>query len=610
MIKSITHKKYIIKVIYILILTLGFIKIYSSIFDQKISLIGDNASYYILGHSIANGYGYTNIQHLEREAHYHYPPGYPLLIAGITTLFSNEIIPIKIFNGILLFGAILLLFFIIKLISKNIHIAFAVCFISMLNYHLLEYSTIMMSEIPFQFFSFLSLWLFLKINFSLSISKNWKFWVLLICLSFSFYIRSIALALLVSFTFFLLIKKHWKYLFNLNAGFLLLYLPWMLRNRSVSGNTYISQLLLKNPYQPELGSIGITDLVDRVLLNFERHITKEIPSGLLQVKDIMYEESSTIKTEWLIGLLILTIIVFGIYKLPNFRILILSYVVAFLSILMLWPSVWYGTRFLVPIIPLLIFLFVFGIIQFLIWLNSKLFSKSSQDFVTITVTLIIGFWSFVYGDESITKLKEQAQGVYTNNYQNYFALADWVKKNTEDNAVTSVRKEGLFYLFSKKPVTNYKKTLNREEQIEYLKSKNVNYVVIEQLGFSSTNNYLLPTINRYPNKFKIIKELKNPNTYLMQFLPSLGYSGDWKNEKRNGLGTYVWEDGQKYTGHWKNDVRHGKGAVYFKNREIISGVWINGKLEGEVIKKTKDGKILEKSIYKNNEKVKVIDEDN
>ncbi|MDG1715128.1 hypothetical protein [Lacinutrix sp.] len=96
----------------------------------------------------------------------------------------------------------------------------------------------------------------------------------------------------------------------------------------------------------------------------------------------------------------------------------------------------------------------------------------------------------------------------------------------------------------------------------------------------------------------------------MQFLPSLGYSGDWKNEKRNGLGTYVWEDGQKYTGHWKNDVRHGKGAVYFKNREIISGVWINGKLEGEVIKKTKDGKILEKSIYKNNEKVKVIDEDN
>ena len=101
MIKSITHKKYIIKVIYILILTLGFIKIYSSIFDQKISLIGDNASYYILGHSIANGYGYTNIQHLEREAHYHYPPGYPLLIAGNTTLFSKSNIPLNIFKGII-----------------------------------------------------------------------------------------------------------------------------------------------------------------------------------------------------------------------------------------------------------------------------------------------------------------------------------------------------------------------------------------------------------------------------------------------------------------------------------------------------------------------------
>jgi hypothetical protein len=137
----------------------------------------------------------------------------------------------------------------------------------------------------------------------------------------------------------------------------------------------------------------------------------------------------------------------------------------------------------------------------------------------------------------------------TDNYKNYFALAEWINENADDASITAVRKEGLFYLFSKKNVTNDKKTLDREAQIEYLKSKNVNYIIVEQLGYSSTSKYLVPVIDRYPNKFKTIKQLQNPNTYLMQFLPELGYSGAWKNDKRNGYGTYVWEDGRKYIGY-------------------------------------------------------------
>ena len=106
-------------------------------------------------------------------------------------------------------------------------------------------------------------------------------------------------------------------------------------------------------------------------------------------------------------------------------------------------------------------------------------------------------------------------------------------------------------------------------------------------------------------KIEPILELKNPNTYLMEFLPELGYTGAWENDKRNGFGTYVWEDGQKYEGFWKNDVRHGKGTVFFKNGENLSGIWTNGNLNGEVIKKDKNGIVIEKSNYQNNIKVEV-----
>ncbi|WP_430409605.1 glycosyltransferase family 39 protein [Kordia sp.] len=610
MITSITSNPRRIRIIYILLLIVAFFAIYNTIFDEKVSLGGDNASYYILGNAIANGEGYTNIQHLDKSAHYHYPPGYPVIIAGVTKVFPNDIITIKVVNGVLLLGAILLLFFIIKRLTENHHIAFAVCFVTLLNYHILGYATIMMSEIPYLFFSLLCLWLFLKIDFTKPVFKNWRFFLLLIFLSFSFYIRSVALALVVSLGAFLFFKKRWHYVYTLVGGFVLLYLPWILRSRNYTGNTYVSQLLLKNPYKPELGSVDFIDICERVLINIERYITKELPSSILSSKDVLYTGASTSIVEWLVGFLIIGVVVFGIFRLKKFRTLIALYMLAFFGLLIAWPYVWFGTRFLVPLIPLLIFLFIFGMIEIFSAFRLKIFPKYKKSLIPSLIVCILASWSFIYGKASIGKLKAQAKGVYTGNYQNYFELADWVNKNTPENSVTSVRKEGLFYLFSKKNVTSYQKTPNREAQIEYLKSKNVDYVVVAQLGYSSTEKYLVPVIDRYPKKFKMIKQLNNPNTYLLQFLPELGYSGTWENGKRNGLGTYVWEDGQKYEGYWKNDLRHGKGIVHFKNGESLSGVWENGKLQGEVLKRAKNGQIIEKSIYENNVKIKIINEAN
>ncbi|WP_420574309.1 phospholipid carrier-dependent glycosyltransferase [Kordia sp.] len=607
MIKNSISNPRFVSIIYILILTLAFLKIYTSIFDEKVSLVGDNVSYYILGNAIADGEGYTNIHHKEKEAHYHYPPGYPMLIAAVSNVFSNNIITIKRCNGVLLFGAILLLFFIVKKLAENDHIAFATSILTILNYHILGFSTIMMSEIPFLFFSLLCLWIFLNINYSKPVFKNWLFLLLIICVSFSFYIRSVGLALIVSFAAFLCLKKHWQYLFSLLGGFVILYLPWMIRNRESSGNTYISQLLLKNPYQPELGQVDFLGLFERVFLNIERYIAKEIPSSVVFSGDITYTNTFSV-TAFLLGFSIIAVIIFGIFRLKKYRTFIFLYILTFFALLMLWPSVWYGTRFLLPVIPLLIFLIVYAIAELLKALSDQVITKQKKYLISVLTIIIFGSWIFIYGTGSISSLKEKAEGVYNSNYKNYFAIAEWIRDNTDENSVTSVRKEGIFYLFSKKKVTNYLRTLDEEAQIEYLKSKNVTHVVVDQLGYSSTSKYLLPAIDRYPNKFKTIKELKNPNTYLMKFEPTLGYWGDWKNNKRNGFGTYVWEDGQKYEGFWKDDVRHGKGTVFFNSGESLSGVWENGKLNGEVVKKDKNGVVTEKSIYKNNIKIQVIKE--
>jgi hypothetical protein len=42
-------------------------------------------------------------------------------------------------------------------------------------------------------------------------------------------------------------------------------------------------------------------------------------------------------------------------------------------------------------------------------------------------------------------------------------------------------------------------------------------VIIEQLGFSSTAKYLVPAVQKNPDKFEVVYQLKNPDTYLLKF---------------------------------------------------------------------------------------------
>lgn len=606
MFKNLIKKPKHFKIIYVLLIIFTFCLVYQNIFDKKVSLVGDNASYYILGKAIATGEGYTNIHHAEKEAHYHYPIGYPVIIATTITLFSDSYTSIKLVNGGFLLGAILLLFFIIFKLTKNHHLAFITCLITIINYHVLNYATIMMSEIPFLFFSLLCLLIFIKLDVSRKFYKNKLFYYLIVVLAFTLLIRSVAIALCFTFIMIFMYKKKWDYVISSIIGITLLNLPVFLRNKNATGNTYISQLLLKNSYRPELGKVDLADILNRITLNFKRYLSVEIPSGIVYTKPINYTNLSVTKLDWALGICIVAAICFGLYKLKSQRYILLTYVVSFFAILMLWPNIWYGTRFLIPLIPILIFLVIYSVFEIIkICITHTLPSYKKSTPILITV-MLLSFWAIPYGITSIDTLYTNAETDYPDNYKNYFSLAKWIDENTDNNSLTSVRKQGLFYLFSKKPVTGYLKTSDREAQIEDLKDKEVNYIIVEQLGYSSTYKYLLPAIDRYPEKFKIIKTLKDPNTYLMEFSPNLGYWGEWRQDKRNGWGTYVWEDGQVYKGFWKDNLRHGKGVVYFNNGEQLKGEWINGKLNGEVMKSDQNGNPLEKSLYKNNLKVKVI----
>ena len=51
------------------------------------------------------------------------------------------------------------------------------------------------------------------------------------------------------------------------------------------------------------------------------------------------------------------------------------------------------------------------------------------------------------------------------------------------------------------------------------------------------------------------------------------YSGDFKNNRRHGNGTFTFFNGSKYIGQWKNNFRNGKGSYIWPDGHKLEGKW-------------------------------------
>ena len=80
----------------------------------------------------------------------------------------------------------------------------------------------------------------------------------------------------------------------------------------------------------------------------------------------------------------------------------------------------------------------------------------------------------------------------------------------------------------------------------------------------------------------IIESLKKNLKYEKRYYDKDIYEGELKNDKREGNGKYIWENGDYYIGEFLNGLFHGKGKLYYKDGNIkCEGNFVNGELEGK-----------------------------
>ena len=51
------------------------------------------------------------------------------------------------------------------------------------------------------------------------------------------------------------------------------------------------------------------------------------------------------------------------------------------------------------------------------------------------------------------------------------------------------------------------------------------------------------------------------------------YEGEYIDDKKEGYGVFIWENGNLYQGNFVADQRHGYGEMYWSNGSSFKGEW-------------------------------------
>ena len=490
-------------------------------FDAKLSLSGDNTEFITLARSMAAGEGLLHINSPDPQPATKYPFGLPLLLAPIQWLFPGDWVPMKAWV-LLIFAAGMAVLYQLAKERVGTLPALAVVALSLLagkSYltHgpdglvfgplLLHYAHQVMSEAPYLTFSLLALWLVERGVAREGIRGNP--WLIggFVCTMWSYYIRTAGITLIAAVVVYMLLKRDYRRGLIFAGAAFACWLPWTLRNKAVGGGgVYIKQLFMVNPYHPDRGLLDFWGFIDRFIGHIGLYLTRELPNTL--VPYFSSAESIFHPASLLLILLAGAATVLCIKRGEN--LLLLVYAALFMGVVLLWP--WPGDRFLIPIVPVLVFLEVWVVLQ----LRDALVAKSGA---LVGKVLIWGcFLMYVVGQVGgVKRLADYSEADYPPQWSRYYQAGLWLKTNAPEDSIVLCRKGYWMYIVSGRRCIGFPFE-EPAKVLAHMEREQADYVVCESLGFPQTQQYLLPAIQEYRDRFEILWQDEVVPTYVLRFL--------------------------------------------------------------------------------------------
>lgn len=453
---------------------------------------GDNAYYMILAKSMATGQGFSNISEPGSPAFKLYPYAYPALLSlqmhvvGADRPLADMIVPLKVSSALFFAGSLILLFY---LVSRwhSIHAAFVTAMLFAVSPLALRYSSDVMSETPFLFFSLATLAITLKaIERPVSLGKDLTAGA---ALALTFYVRTVGITLIAATLIYVLVKCGFRRALTLGLVLLVLLIPWLYQEMAYDTSpTYMDQFLgarlqEAQPY-PDETLPSETSALERWKDNLTGYISYQVPKAIFpHLADAARADSANYAR--LVKLAILLFMGIGWFGTMRGRPLLPDvYLAVSLTILSVW---WEIDRLLLPLVPFLVFFLVAGLtriagaIAFIPRRGAVLLGPALL--VPVAVSALIQDCSAIRSNIAHIGANS-ASSFYAGTspeYANYFRAAEWLKENSPPGSVIMSSKPSLTHVYSDRLSISSAKGLTPEGILYLIETEGVDYVIQDDI---------------------------------------------------------------------------------------------------------------------------------
>ena len=510
-------------VLFPLLIFVAWLGIARYTFNEKPDLNGDNFCYYTYASSLASGQGYCDLSAPGSPATNAFPPGYPILMTPLRML-TDSFVAQKWMNEVFVLLALLLLYFGLMRAGLPMVISFSAAVSGAFLPRLFHFSTMMMSESSFLLTSVIVLYCLIRMaeneeSWWSELKHPWLY-LMVVAVVLNYHIRTQGLAMIAGVLLALLIRQRWVATGVTALGFILGALPWKLRNAALglNGNRYIDAMMQANPWRPEEGTLTVAEMIHRFFDTLQMLLFQAIPNTVFPFFNTNPDQPEYSFGIYLTGALLVALMIYGCWNTGKWRWVLLAYIAATLGLISLFstPS---GSRYITTILPLLSAVEFIGLWKLITLIIEKL-SKSSNpkilntSNIVVALALLLILFTCKAGMQEEHKISQQR---FPRQYKQFFAIGEQVKKKTPAGTIVCSRKPQMFYLYSDRPGLVYKFTQDPQELLDDLAKKNVDYVILDALGYSSTPHYLFPAIQRFPQYFVPVIHYEDTHTYLLRF---------------------------------------------------------------------------------------------
>jgi 4-amino-4-deoxy-L-arabinose transferase-like glycosyltransferase len=486
---------------------------------------GDNAGYVALAHGLLTGSGYSDAFDPQGLPHTKYPPVFPGLLALMMAAGARTWVALKLSAAV---PTVLAVLFTVLWAQRRVGALPGAAVALMLGSAsgVVYYSQWVLSDPLFLALTMVSLWALsmaapesadasertdgdvqkgsVASESEADIHRGW-----LACAVFSaglaYFTRSAGLPLVLAILAWLALDRRWKLLGGVGAALGLPMFAWWLRGRGDGVAQYGAEFWMVDPYQPALGTIGIPGLVTRILENLSTYVFQHLPGG------VVGNGASGLA---LIGVTLTVVALAGWVLSTKERVGPAEiFFPLYTGLILVWPAVWGGDRFALPLYPLA---FLYAAVAIRV-VAAKVPSPGGQliGVAALLVLLLPAGGNWMDGrqqtQECATSVRANGPWACYGSRVGYFVMAaSWIREGLPADAAVLTRKPRHFYALSGRPSRAFPFSELAQAQLDLADEIGARYILLDRWDGLATR-YVGGAVRERPGAFCYVRGFGQPN---------------------------------------------------------------------------------------------------